>query len=82
MKILNLFWDFILTMWYVKSHQQIQLCHLQSYFILTMWYVKVFDNLKSSFAELDFILTMWKKINKKRKHLLLVGAFVLLKLVG
>ncbi|EQH67279.1 hypothetical protein QMG_2248 [Clostridioides difficile DA00256] len=23
---------------------------------------------------------MWKKINKKRKHLLLVGAFVLLKL--
>ncbi|WP_343088762.1 hypothetical protein [Clostridioides difficile] len=47
-----------------------------------MWYVKVFDNLKSSFAELDFILTMWKKINKKRKHLLLVGAFVLLKLVG
>ena len=48
-------------------------------FILTEWYVNL------SILVLDvslyncFILTMWKKINKKRKHLLLVGAFVLLK---
>ncbi|CDS86000.1 conserved hypothetical protein [Clostridioides difficile] len=40
LEILNLFWGFILTKWYVKSIKLLYFNALFNRFILTKWYVK------------------------------------------
>ncbi|MGO0987720.1 hypothetical protein ACTPEW_17470 [Clostridioides difficile] len=45
LKILNLFWAFILTKWYVNSVIAICIRFLASSFILTKWYVNHFADI-------------------------------------
>ncbi|HBE9332755.1 TPA: hypothetical protein KNH13_000809 [Clostridioides difficile] len=41
MKILSLFWGFILTKWYVNTHLNDMLGEICYGFILTKWYVNI-----------------------------------------
>ncbi|HAT4810388.1 TPA: hypothetical protein I9569_001050 [Clostridioides difficile] len=64
MEILNLFWDFILTMWYVNAKAVIAKVILLSRFYINYVVCKSLELIKFIFNSLNFILTMWY-VNKQ-----------------
>ncbi|HBF3709939.1 TPA: hypothetical protein KOC61_003899 [Clostridioides difficile] len=59
MKILSLFWGFILTKWYVNFGYKIKDKHLVISFILTKWYVNATEECLYVGKTESFILTKW-----------------------
>ncbi|HBF7900412.1 hypothetical protein KLL36_18575 [Clostridioides difficile] len=59
--MLSLFWDFILTMWYVNVSIPSFNIFTLTHFILTMWYVNIGIAVIAVTAHVGFILTMWRK---------------------